>query len=195
MSTLLERLGSDFFKLLDALTISRSRRHIERYYKASLEQLGGFPTRTKPVSIYPELDTKNLFMDYDRLNDEISRYRLSLFNPSQFVRPKYKLEYENKVGNFTQAQRENFLIGMMKVGFLKRLESSVYSFTLALERTLDKIKDLEDRIARFKAYQSENPDIDLASIAPDDMDDEDMRDALEVGKKLTFRMAHLRLDD
>ena len=67
--------------------------------------------------------------------------------------------------------------------------------SLTLERTLDKIKDLEDRIARFKAYQRENPDIDLASIAPDDMDDEDMRDALEVGKKLTFRMAHLRLDD
>ena len=134
-------------------------------------------------------------MDYDRLNDEISRYRLSLFNPSQFVKPEYQQEYENKVGNFTQAQREDFLIGMMKVGFLKRLESSVHSFTLTLGRTLDKIKDLENRIARFKAYQSENPDIDLASIAPDDIDDEDMRDALEVGKKLTFRMAHLWLDD
>jgi hypothetical protein len=195
VSALLERLGSDFFKLLDALTISRSRRHIERYYKASLEQLGGFPTRIKPVSIYPELDTKNLFMDYDRLNDEISHYRLSLFNPSQYVKPEYRQEYENKVGNFTQAQREDFLIGMMKVGFLKRLESSVHSFALTLERTLDKIKDLEGRIARFKTYQSENPDIDLASIAPEDMDDEDIRDALEVGKKLTFRMAHLRLDD
>ena len=55
---------------------------------------------------------------------------------------------------------------MMKVGFLKRLESSVHSFALTLERTLDKIEDLEDRIARFKAYQRENPEIDLASIAP-----------------------------
>ena len=195
VSALLERLGADFFKLLDALTISRSRRHIERYYKDSLKELGGFPTRTKPVSVYPELDTKNLFMNYDRLNDEISRYRLSLFNPSQFLKPEFRQEYERKVGNFTQAQREDFLIGMMKVGFLKRLESSVHSFRLTLERTLEKIEDLEDRIARFKAYQSENPEIDLASIAPDDIDDEDMRDALEVGKKLTFRMAHLRLDD
>ena len=195
VSALLERLGSDFFKSLDALTIARSRRHIERYYKDSLQELGGFPTRTKPISIYPELDTKNLFMNYDRLNDEISRYRLSLFNPSQFLKPEYRPEYERKVGNFTQAQREYFLIGMMKVGFLKRLESSVHSFTLTLERTLDKIKDLDDRIARFKAYQNENPEIDLALIVPDDIDDEDMRDALEVGKKLTFRMAHLRLDD
>jgi hypothetical protein len=63
---------------------------------------------------------------------------------------------------------------MMEVGFLKRLESSVHSFRLTLQRTLEKIKDLESRIARFKAYQSENPDINLASIAPDDIDDEDM---------------------
>jgi hypothetical protein len=76
VSALLDRLGSDFFKLLDALTISRSRRHIERYYKDSLKELGGFPTRTKLGSIYPELDAKNPFMNYDRLNDEISRYKL-----------------------------------------------------------------------------------------------------------------------
>jgi len=46
-----------------------------------------------------------------------------------------------------------------------------------------------------KAYQAENPELDLASVVPDDLDDEDMRDALEVGKKLTFKMAHLRVDD
>ena len=195
ISVLLERLSSDLFKLLDALTISRSRRHIERYYKASLKELGGFPNRARPVSLYPELDNQNLFMDYDRLNDEISQYKLSLFNPSRFVKPEYKAEYEKKVGNFTQIQREDFLIGMMKVGFLKRLESSVHSFTLTLERTLGRIKDLEDRIERFNAYQAENPDIDLASIAPEDLDDEEMQDALEVGKKLTFKMAHLHLDD
>ncbi|HUX88148.1 MAG TPA: helicase-related protein, partial [Chloroflexota bacterium] len=195
ISGLLERLGSDFFKLLDALTIARSRRHIERYYRASLEELGGFPTRTAPVSIYPELDNKRLFMDYDRLNDEISRYTLSLFNPSRFVRPEYRAEYERQVGNFTQSQREDFLIGMMKVGFLKRLESSVHSFSLTLERTLAKIEDLEERIGRFQRYQADNPEIDLGSVVPDELDDEEMRDALEVGKKLTFRLAHLRLDD
>jgi len=195
VSGLLERLGSDFFKLLDTLTIARSRRHIERYYRESLAELGGFPKRTTPVSIYPELDTERLFMDYDRLNDEISRYKLSLFNPSRFVKPEHRDQYVRVVGNFTQVQREDFLIGMMKVGFLKRLESSVHSFTLTLGRTLDKIKDLEDRIQRFKRYQTENPDLDLGSVVPEDIDDEDARDALEVGKKLTFKLAHLKLDE
>ncbi|MFN0075596.1 MAG: helicase-related protein [Prosthecobacter sp.] len=194
VAKLLEDLGADFFKLLDALTISRSRRHIERYYKSSLAAMGGFPKRAKPISIYPELDTENLFMSYDKLNTEISAYKLSLYTPSQFLKPEHRAEYERKVGNFNQLQREGFLIGMMKVGFLKRLESSVHSFTLTLQRTLEKIKSLEERLEKFRQFQGDNPDIDLASIAPEDLEDEDMRDALEVGKKLTFKLAHIDLD-
>ncbi len=193
IADLLERLGSDFFKLLDALTISRSRRHIERYYPASLAELGGFPKRARPTSIYPNLDKENLFISYDELNEKIDGYTLSLFNPSRFVKPEYKAAYDKKIGNFTQSQREDFLIGMMKMNFLKRLESSVYSFTLTLKRTLDKIKNLEERIERFQEFQSENPDIDLAAMALDDVEDEDLRAALEVGRKLTFKMAHLDL--
>lgn len=34
-----------------------------------------------------------------------------------------RADYERRVGNFTQVQREGFLIGMIKVGFLKRMES------------------------------------------------------------------------
>jgi len=194
VAKLLEDLGADFFKLLDALTISRSRRHIERFYKSSLAAMGGFPRRAKPISIYPDLDTENLFMSYDKLNSQISEYKLSLYNPSQFLKPEHRGEYERKVGNFTQGQREGFLIGMMKVGFLKRLESSVHSFALTLERTLEKIKTLEDRLEKFRNFQSENPDLDLASLAPEDLEDEEMRDALEVGKKLTFKLAHIDLD-
>ena len=50
---LLENLGAGFFKLLDQLTIARSRKHIQKYYKATIAQLGGFPKREKPISIYP----------------------------------------------------------------------------------------------------------------------------------------------
>jgi SNF2 family DNA or RNA helicase len=50
---LLERLSSAFFKLLDELTIARSRKHIQRYYADTVPRLGGFPQRTKPVAIFP----------------------------------------------------------------------------------------------------------------------------------------------
>lgn len=36
---LLDKLGSDFFKLLDELTIARSRKHIQKYYAATIAEL------------------------------------------------------------------------------------------------------------------------------------------------------------
>jgi len=125
-SELLEKLNAAFFKLLDELTIARSRKHIQKYYQATIADLGGFPKREKPVSIYPEIDLRERFLSYDKLNDEIAAYKLALFNPSRYVLEPYKAEYEKKGAfPFTQGQRETFLIGMMKVNFLKRLESSV----------------------------------------------------------------------
>src|SRR5207245_8579534 len=69
---LLEKLSSAFFKLLDELTIARSRKHIQRYYKSSIAALGGFPERQKPITIFPDIDTKGRFLSYDKLNDEIN---------------------------------------------------------------------------------------------------------------------------
>ncbi len=44
---------------------------------------------------------------------------------------------------FSQIVSENHLIGMMKVNFLKRLESSVKSFEITMERTITRIENLE----------------------------------------------------
>lgn len=126
ISDLLGRLGSDFFKLLDELTIARSRKHIQKYYAATIADLGGFPKREKPVSCTPDIDLQGRFLSYDKLNQEISGYKLSLFSPSTFVQERYKSLYQTSERDpFSQATRENYLIGMMKVNFLKRLESSV----------------------------------------------------------------------
>jgi SNF2 family DNA or RNA helicase len=191
---LLDKLSSGFFKLLDGLTIARSRKHVKRYYADSVTKLGGFPEREKPVSVYPKIDARNEFMSYDRLNDEIGNYQLSLFKPSTYIKPEYQAQYEpTKVAVFTQANRENFLIGMMKVNFLKRLESSVHSFNLTLNRTVNKIDDLTKRIERFKKYQTENPDVDWDTLRVDDVDDEDLQAAFEVSKA-KIKMAHLEVD-
>ena len=158
---LLEELSAAFFKLLDGLTIARSRTQIKDYYPKALKELGGFPERAKPTAIYPDIDLQAEFMSYDRLNEEISQYQLCLYNPSRYVLPEYQAKYDaHPGGHFTQASRENYLIGMMKVNFLKRLESSVHSFKITLERTLAKIDELERRIRRFQAFRAENPDLE-----------------------------------
>ena len=68
--------------------------------------------------MFSEIDLKGRFLSYDRLNDEISNYQLSLFNPSRYVLPQFKAQYEARnILNFSQENREKFLIGMMKVNF------------------------------------------------------------------------------
>ena len=194
-SDLLEKLSSAFFKLLDELTIARSRKHIQKYYRDSIAQLGGFPERLKPVSKVVEIDMMGRFMSYDRLNDEISNYRLSLFNPSRYVLPEYQAQYEEAaIKNFRQSDRENYLIGMMKVNFLKRLESSVSSFAITMRRTIEKIEALQKRIERFKQFRTENPELDFDDLPIESLDDEELQEAMQVGKKFTYQMAHLDLD-
>ncbi len=194
-SELLERFSTAFFRLLDELTIARSRKHIQKYYPDTLKEIGGFPERRAPVSIFPEIDRKGRFMSYDKLNDEISNYQLSLFNPSKYVRPEYRSLYDvGQVKNFTQSDRENYLIGMMKVNFLKRLESSVHSFAITMDRTIEKIEALEARIKRFQRFRDENSEVDLETVAIEDLDDEELQAAMQVGEKLVFKMAHLDVE-
>jgi len=192
---LLEKLSSAFFKLLDELTIARSRKHIQRYYKESIAQLGGFPERLKPVSVFPEIDLHRKFISYDKLNDEILNYKLSLFNPSEYVKQEYKALYSQPGAlPFTQKDREFFLIGMMKMNFLKRLESSVQSFAITMHRTTDKIEMLQDKIEQFKKTQGEREELDADELLPSDTEDEEMKEALEVGSKFKYKLAHLDLD-
>ncbi|MDE0556738.1 MAG: helicase-related protein, partial [Candidatus Poribacteria bacterium] len=190
---LIDNLSASFFTLLDELTIARSRKHIQRYYRPSLKQIGQFPKRKKPQSIFSDIDLKGRFLSYDRLNDEISNYQLSLFNPSKYILDEFREEYEaGKVLNFSQSDRENFLIGMMKVNFLKRLESSVHSFNITMERTIKKIEYLEEQIRTFimhKASQDEEVQQEL-SLDPSE-EDEELIQAFEVGGKLKISMTHL----
>jgi superfamily II DNA/RNA helicase len=196
---LLERLDSSFFKLLDELTIARSRKHIKSFYKP--ESIGHFPVRLKPRSVYPEIDIMNRFPSYDRLNQEILKYKLSVFNPSEYVLKEQKRKYEEKASTealpFKQIDRENFLIGMMKVNFLKRLESSIESFEISLDRTIRKIETLEKKIIDFKKTKATSQEETLEALEPDEEELEEAGDDTEqwqVGKKLKFDLADLDLD-
>lgn len=189
---LLQKLSSAFFKLLDELTIARSRKHIYRYYADSVAALGGFPHRVKPLSLYAAIDRDGEFLPYDRLNDEIEKYQLALFSPANYLRPEARAKYLTRVGTrFTQQQIENYLIGMMKVNFLKRLESSIEAFEITMARTLEKIHDLQGRLTRFQQLQETNPNFDPEDLDELLEDDEEPEALLQVGEKLVYPFADL----
>ena len=188
------RLSAPFFTLLDEVTIARSRKHIQRYYSASVAALGGFPERATPLAIYPDIDLRGRFLSYDRLNDDILKYKLALFNPTRYVLPAHRARYErDAVQNFSQAMRETYLIGMMKVNFLKRLESSIAAFALTMRRTIAKIEELEQKLMAFQRLHDATAVVEAEPLPTDaiDLDDDELRDALSVGRGLKFRLADM----
>lgn len=196
VSRLLDALDSTFFKLLDELTIARSRRHIISYY--GTKGIGEFPRRLKPLALHPATDLKGYFPSYDDLHTAISAYKLSIFNPTAYLEDAHAERYlkdEGQLADFNdQKKRESYLIGMMRVNYLKRLESSVHSFEVSIERTIAKIDDLLRKIDHF----DENLDVYTRPDLFTDQGEEEEAELLErltVGKKLEIRLEHLKRDE
>ena len=147
---LLERLGADFLVVLDAVTIARSRHHIRLYYPDFEKKHGAFPERAKPRNLHPLTDTQRA-LSYDQLHQVISGFRMAVYMPSQYVTDPTDLDEEKRKLNFDQRDREKWLIGMIRVNLLKRLESSVDSFALTMERMIGKMDDLDALIERWEA--------------------------------------------
>ena len=150
-SELLNNLGVEFLSLLDAVSIARSRTHIRRYYPDDLDKFGGFPQRAKPRNLHPTTDTKGE-LSYDDIHQQIENFRLAVYMPSQYLKDTSKLDAEKAQFNFDQRDRERFLIGMMRVNLLKRLESSVHAYVLTIHRILEKVDDCLGLIERWRMY-------------------------------------------
>lgn len=197
---LIHELGSDFFKLLDGLSIARSRAQIKRYYASEMKRLGGFPKRNDPIAEYPPIDSQGDFISFSELDAKIGSLKLSLYHPSSFLKknlpPAIRTHYESKIGNFNQEGRERILICMMKINFLKRLESSIDSFRLTLERTIEKIDKLELKIKAFETSRDANPTYDFANLSETDFDDLEIdSEDLEIGGKHKINLGHLDLPE
>jgi SNF2 family DNA or RNA helicase len=189
---LLDMLDSAFFKLLDELTIARSRKHIVSYY--GTKGMGEFPKRLKPLARSTVTDLKGYFPTYDDLNDAIAGYKLTIFNPSAYVEDAYINEYLDSgqlVFFNDQKQREFYLIGMMRVNYLKRLESSVHSFGISIDRTIQKIDRLLEKIDHFEDNLEEYTQPELFKGEEEDSDLAELMEKLTVGKKLVIRLEHI----
>jgi superfamily II DNA or RNA helicase len=182
-SRLIEMLGFDYFTLLDLLTIARSRKHIEKYY--GLAETGRFPDRLKPINIKADVDLRGAFPLIRDINLEIRRLNLAAYAPLRYVLPhkqeaydkKYSTEVKGGTGFFRQVDREESLIHLLRVNVLKRMESSVVSFALTVERQL---RDVEVTLRRIEA-QAE----DLEEIGIEDVDiDDPAFESLLVGRKV-----------
>ena len=134
---LVDSLSYDFFQLLDAVTIARSRSHIIKYYDT--HDVGKFPTRLSPISRRPQLTDLNDAITFRDIAEQLNELNLSIYTPSLFIfesaKDNYGIDYQGE--GLTIDGREKGIRKLMAINLLKRLESSVNSFRLTLVRIHD----------------------------------------------------------
>ena len=176
---LLGLLSFDFFEVLDSVTIARSRKHIESYYDT--EAVGKFPNRLPPISRRPSLTDLPSAINYNEIFAQLQKLNLAIYTPSAFILPTkladYALNPETHGAGLTLAGREMGIRRIMCILMLKRLESSVNSFRLTLERLLKLITTTIEQIDSHKAF------IDFEEMEDFDFDIDDSDNDVFVGTK------------
>lgn len=191
LENLLKSLSFDFFNLLDAVTIARSRKHIEKYYDTA--DIGKFPLRLPPKSLRPQLTDLAGGVNYKEIFASLMNLELSIYTPSAYIMANKKAKYAEMYGDekvnvgFTQAARERGIRRLMSINLMKRMESSVHSFRLTLQRIYNHIDGTVQTIEAFK--HNKNNACKVNGFAEEDMRDLDMDDEnYVVGGKVVIRL-------
>lgn len=184
--TLLEMLSFDFFEVLDSVTIARSRKHIEQYYDTT--DIGKFPERLKPISRSPKLTDLPTAVNFNDIFVSVTELNLAIYTPSDFILPskleKYMDEREDgRFGNLSRSGRERGIRQLMSINLLKRLESSVNSFRLTLERIRKYIEATIKAIDELAAKQAPSMVCDYDFSYGLDFDERE--DTVFIGNKKT----------
>lgn len=176
--SLLASMNFDYFKLLDLLTIARSRKHIQKYY--GLKEVGKFPERRKPINVKEDIDTKGEFPPLKEVNRTIQRLHLAAYAPLKYVLPEKIEEYARKYDVemdggkfFKQIDREESLIHLMRINVLKRMESSIHSFALTTRKLLAAVNGLLEKLEHFDA-ETDCGDLNINDIETDSPELEDL---------------------
>ena len=199
-ASILTELNFDFFELLDAVTIARSRKHVETFYDT--KDIGDFSQRRKPLSYHCPITKRTDVMGFNGIFTKLSVLKLSVYAPISYILPsrlrKYEEIYDTQLkggrGKLRQADRERSLQALMTTNLLKRLESSVAAFRLTLRslgtnisRTLDAIDNFEKtgRGGSVSDYLGEGSDLDS--------EDDDLSGLGEftVGKKVQISLGDI----
>ena len=147
IGSFIAQLQPKFFNLTDRLIVARTRKLIEK----TLGEDMGFPEKAKPLNIYKGVDhfgkyrsTDDIYKAFEQLT--LTAYQPSLYTPDsqQKARKGAKSDWDDNVN------RERFLVKMMSILFMKRLESSWYSCMLTVKKVLDVHEQTLQKVLDFE---------------------------------------------
>ncbi len=197
-NNLLQELNKDFdfFKLLDSVTIARSRKHIEKFY--DINKIGKFPTRLKPINLTAELTNLDNFYSIETIYSMLSKLNMCAYTPFDYILPgclaKYEKIYDTSVkggqATLKQSDREKSLQILMRVNLLKRLESSVDSFRITLNKILKLINSRIESIEYFEKSGNNilNDDDDVFYEEDDEEIENELEEQHSIGDKVKINL-------
>lgn len=183
-------LPQKFFDLTDALIVARTRKLIANEFGAM-----SFPEKEIPLNEYINPENIGSLKTFDDILNAI-KVNLTAYRPSEYItdeKPVSVLE--------DPRQREKFLVKMMFILLMKRLESSWFSFKNTVENIL---KHHEKALTKVNTFIESQQNIDMeAEIIDEDViedleqaamdytaagieEDTELPGELSLGKKILF---------
>ena len=174
ITELTQSFGRDFFKLTDSLIVARTRKMIVHQQRNLV-----FPTKAKPINKYI---TPKIMLEASTLTDLINMFPpyLAGYQPNYYTltaeeRKQRDIDYQNKTYNKDvlndEIQRDKFLVKMMTILLLKRLESSWYSFHSTVNNILDNHRNTLIKLQRYKEIKTDDKITAFLANIPEEEDE------------------------
>lgn len=148
----ISKLPPKFFNLTDKLIVARTRKLIEKTLGEDL----GFPEKDKPINVYQGVEHFGKYNTTEEIYAAFEKLLLTAYQPSCYI-PKTikKAKKEAHKDWDDDVNREMFLVKMMGILFMKRLESSWYSCMLTVEKVLVVHKNTLQMVEDFKQKKND----------------------------------------
>jgi len=172
ISDFIKKLPANFFTLTDSLTVARTRDMINGHQSELV-----FPDKAKPVNLFVTPQQLGNFDTFEELFDHFPPM-LSGYQPSFYV----DIDESEKDVLHDERQRDRFLVKMMYILMVKRLESSWFSFYSTVGKIKDHHQNTIDKINEY-LRNKDNGDIETDDVLIDDEEMQDEFDEFTLGKK------------
>ncbi len=143
----ISRLPQRFFNLTDNLIVARTRKLIENKLGEKL----GFPDKLPPTNIYQGVDHFGQFATTEEIYGAFEALDLSAYQPSRFLHESREAARKEARSDWDDdINREMFLVRMMSVLFMKRLESSWFSLQATVQKVYNVHKETLDKVVNYR---------------------------------------------
>lgn len=185
IGSFISMLPPKFFNLTDKLIVARTRKLIENTLGEDL----GFPEKEKPENVYQGVDHFGKYHTTEEIYAAFDALSLTAYQPSLFLHESRKEAAKEAASDWEDnVNRERFLVKMMGILFMKRLESSWHSCLTTIRKVLEVHEQTLAKVVAFKEHKTNGSvDVDI----PDEDENFDTDDQFTL-RKGTINLAEMK---